>query len=382
MLSLTKFRSSTSKFYSSLVTGVCLFLFYPLAKEAVLKLKAVLRRAAWKRRREVRSKEQVAEEVVKEILGEDFEGKWPIVYSPGYNITAFGLEKAHPFDSQKYGRVYNYLVEWGVISKEEKLLAPLICSRAYLYESCTFWHLAFLNYSIYIGKCVELPLFILPAWVLRWRALNPMLRATYGTICASFMAIQRGLAINLSGGYHHACCNQGGGFCIYPDITISINLLRRFCGIKRVMIIDLDAHQGNGHERDFLDDNDVYIIDCYRPDIYPGDHDVKRAISKELHVYPSDDDDSYLDKIRCIPQCIREFEPEFILYNAGTDIMAGDPLSGLNISENGVIERDELVINSAFDNNIPLCMVLSGGYQKCNAECIAKSIQNVFELLS
>lgn len=77
-----------------------------------------------------------------------------------------------------------------------------------------------------------------------------------------------------------------------------------------------------------------------------------------------------------------EFKPQFILYNAGTDIMEGDPLSGLNISPKGVIKRDELVINSAFDRNIPLCMVLSGGYQKSNAECIAKSITNVFALLN
>ncbi|CAI2371449.1 unnamed protein product [Moneuplotes crassus] len=70
-----------------------------------------------------------------------------------------------------------------------------------------------------------------------------MLRATYGTVCASFMALQRGVAINLSGGYHHACGNQGGGFCIYPDIKIAINLLRKFCGIKKVTIIDLDAHK-------------------------------------------------------------------------------------------------------------------------------------------
>lgn len=63
------------------------------------------------------------------------------------------------------------------------------------------------------------------------------------------------------------------------------------------MIIDLDAHQGNGHERDFLGDKDVYIIDCFRPDIFPGDGPAKKAISKEIHVYPTDDADSYLNKI-------------------------------------------------------------------------------------
>mmetsp|Transcript_8079 Transcript_8079/g.9169 ORF Transcript_8079/g.9169 Transcript_8079/m.9169 type:complete len:93 (+) Transcript_8079:332-610(+) len=77
-----------------------------------------------------------------------------------------------------------------------------------------------------------------------------------------------------------------------------------------------------------------------------------------------------------------EFQPEFVIYNAGTDIMKGDPLSGLNITENGVIARDELVFQSALDLNIPICMVLSGGYQKINAHCIAASIQNLTKYLN
>ena len=143
------------------------------------------------------------------------------------------------------------------------------------------------------------------------------------------------------------------------------------------MIIDLDAHQGNGHEADFLGDNNTYIIDCFRPDIYPGDKEARKAIKKEIHVYPSDNNDSYLDKISCIPEWIEEFKPQFILYNAGTDIMKGDPLSGLNITEPGIVARDDLVFKSAVNKNIPICMVLSGGYQKINAHCIAKSIENL-----
>lgn len=69
----------------------------------------------------------------------------------------------------------------------------------------------------------------------------------------------------MSGGYHHASLNSSGGFCIYPDITVGIYQLRKYRGIKRVLIIDLDAHQGNGHERDFINDEDVFIIDAYNP---------------------------------------------------------------------------------------------------------------------
>ena len=169
-----------------------------------------------------------------------------------------------------------------------------------------------------------------------------MLRATYGTVHAAIKAMESGYSINLSGGYHHASGSSGGGFWIYPDISIAIKAVRKLFKITKVMIIDLDAHQGNGHERDFLDDNNTFIIDWYRPDIYPGDRHAKNAIGQQIYIYPSDDDNDYIQNLLWIDECISDFQPEFILYNAGTDIMKGDPLSGLNITEDGVIARDEL----------------------------------------
>jgi histone deacetylase 11 len=92
-----------------------------------------------------------------------------------------------------------------------------------------------------------------------------MLRATAGTLDCVCLAIERGWAINLSGGYHHATRSSGGGFCIYPDITLAVRHLRRFHSdiVNKIMIIDLDAHQGNGYERDLVDDTDIFVVDCY-----------------------------------------------------------------------------------------------------------------------
>lgn len=98
-----------------------------------------------------------------------------------------------------------------------------------------------------------------------------MLLATGGSILAACLAIKRGWAINLSGGFHHASWDKGGGFCIYPDISLTIHYLKTRLGIKKIMIIDLDAHQGNGYEKDFVIDEDVYIVDCYNHKIYPSD---------------------------------------------------------------------------------------------------------------
>lgn len=96
------------------------------------------------------------------------------------------------------------------------------------------------------------------------------------------LAIKHRWAINLSGGYHHACCNSGGGFCIYPDITLMVHYLRKWQKVYRIMIIDLDAHQGNGHERDMMDDQNVHIVDAYNPHIYPHDVFAMRGIKTNI----------------------------------------------------------------------------------------------------
>lgn len=99
------------------------------------------------------------------------------------------------------------------------------------------------------------------------------------------------------------------------------------------MIIDLDAHQGNGHERDFMQDPNVLIIDAYNPNIYPYDFPARKAITVDIPVYPSDTDDDYLTKLETqIPPIVDSFQPDFILYNAGTDCLDGDPLGGNNIN--------------------------------------------------
>jgi histone deacetylase 11 len=103
--------------------------------------------------------------------------------------------------------------------------------------------------------------------------MEPMCLGSAGSVDAAYLAMNKGWAINLSGGFHHATKYGGGGFCIYPDITFITQKLRHVYGIKKIMIVDLDAHQGNGHERDHLGDEDIHIFDAYNHMIYPGDVD-------------------------------------------------------------------------------------------------------------
>jgi len=220
--------------------------------------------------------------------------------------------------------------------------------------------------------------------------LNPMLYATSGTIAAAEVALDRGFAINLGGGFHHCCSYQGGGFCPFADITLSLHYIRKYRpNIKNVMIIDLDAHQGNGHERDKLkfSDNNIYILDMYNKGIYPGDSEAKRAINREVKLSSGCTTDTYINELCSALEKSRiedNVSPDIIIFNAGTDILDGDPLGRLCVSAKGVIKRDELVFGYALERKIPIVMVLSGGYQKSNAAVIAQSITNLhkqFKLL-
>jgi histone deacetylase 11 len=153
-----------------------------------------------------------------------------------------------------------------------------------------------------------------------------------------------------------------------------------------VIILDLDAHQGNGHERDFTGDPETYIIDFYNHYIYPEDTRAARVIRDDINVTSGDSDDAYTKKVReTLTAALDSFQPcseltphtAFLLYNAGTDCMQNDPLGRMNLSPDAIVARDQIVFELCLRREIPVLMVLSGGYQKINAPTIARSIKNL-----
>jgi histone deacetylase 11 len=182
-----------------------------------------------------------------------------------------GIEKMHPFDSNKYRRVFEGLLAHNVIDKQTRICQPDVPDREFLQEVMTKKYLLKLNYSLVVCKIIELPLFFFPGWMLRWRVLDPFARASLGSVLAAVKAHQVGWGINLGGGFHHAHREDGGGFCVYPDITFVSHYMEKWFGYKRIMIIDLDAHQGNGHARDHMDRLKYCVFDVYNHEIYPGD---------------------------------------------------------------------------------------------------------------
>eukprot|EP01130_Rhizamoeba_saxonica_P002031 TRINITY_DN11837_c0_g1_i1.p1 TRINITY_DN11837_c0_g1~~TRINITY_DN11837_c0_g1_i1.p1 ORF type:complete len:335 (-),score=68.34 TRINITY_DN11837_c0_g1_i1:19-912(-) len=288
----------------------------------------------------------------------------------------------HPFDSCKYKNIINFLKEKGLITSDKIVDVENKPTQEQLLTVHTQEYLDSLKYSSNVAAITEI-FFIaaLPNFLVQKFVLDPFRYATSGTILASHLAMQRRWAINIGGGFHHCCGNQGGGFCAYGDITLTIQYAREnYPTVKKVMIIDLDAHQGNGHARDVLNNSDehVYIFDMYNPGIYPHDTYAKTGINCERLVRHGTGAEDYLYLLQDgLEQSFSEFTPDLIVYNAGTDILEGDTLGNLNVSAEGVMERDRMVFDSAIQRDIPIVMLLSGGYQKSNAQVISNSIANL-----
>ncbi|XP_076330785.1 histone deacetylase 11 isoform X3 [Tachypleus tridentatus] len=263
----------------------------------------------------------------------------PIIYASEYNITFGGLEKVHPFDAAKWHNVHTFLKDASIIT-DTSTVSP---------KEATDEDLMVVHPQSYLNK-----------------------------LKAGKLALERNWAINIGGGFHHCSREQGGGFCAYADITLCIQFLLRRQMIQKAMIVDLDAHQGNGHERDFLNERNVYILDIYNGGIYPGDVLAKDAIKRCVELRHRTKDAEYLEKVDMhLEGALNEFQPDIIVYNAGTDILEGDPLGCLSITPKGIIERDEIVFRKAKDRNIPIVMLTSGGYQHVTARVIADSIINL-----
>src|SRR5262249_52358354 len=145
----------------------------------------------------------------------------------GYNVTACGLERLHPFDSVKYRRIHDEIVRQG-LRRPADFVRPSLASKRDLQEIHDPDYLRSLWRRQNLAKILEVPIvFLIPATFTHWRVLRPMRLATGGTILACRLALERGLAINLGGGYHHASGKRGHGFCAYADVPTALAVLRR-----------------------------------------------------------------------------------------------------------------------------------------------------------
>lgn len=313
------------------------------------------------------------------VLSKPMPDQLPIIYSPGYDITLLGLQRLHPFESEKYSKVYDFLREKGHL-RDGQHHVPTAVTHAQLLEVHHPDYLKQLRRSKIVATIAEVPpLRFLPNFILQCRLLKPMRLATGGTLLGTRLAAEHGWAINLSGGYHHAKSAFSSGFCFFSDIALSAYAWRKSHPNSKVMVVDLDAHQGNGFEAIFGDDPAFVTLDMYNGRIYPRDTEAQAFIRYDFRLDPWTTDAVYLPLLkRELPAALDIEKPDFLIYNAGTDILHGDPLGGLAVSAEGIIARDEFIFAEAKKRKIPLLKVLSGGYTQQSAVVIGRSIDNLF----
>eukprot|EP01080_Neovahlkampfia_damariscottae_P003790 gene3790-6951_t len=307
--------------------------------------------------------------------------KIPIVYRDEYNIRLLGLEKLHPFDTEKFKNIYKRLIKIPGITPKS-FFVPKKITKKKLLNIHTKEYLNSLEKKENIISIVELgALNYLPTFFLIRNLIDPIKYASQGTIMSGELALHYGWSINLGGGYHHAYSEQGGGWCFFDDIMISIDNLFKLKKIQKAMIIDLDAHQGNGIERDKLihpRKKDIFIFDMFNYYNYPRDIYATSGINIQIDLKPFTKDEIYLKKLKNgLTESFKLFKPDIIFFNGGSDILENDPLGRLSISSEGLIKRDEMVFEFSKRYKIPISFVLSGGYQKTNAEIIFNSITNL-----
>jgi acetoin utilization deacetylase AcuC-like enzyme len=189
--------------------------------------------------------------------------------------------------------------------------------------------------------------------------------AAGGTLLAARTALKDGMAANLAGGTHHAFADHGEGFCVINDVAIAICRLRETGLMERATIIDLDVHQGNGTAAIFEADDDVFTFSMHGERNYPL---AKMRSSLDVPLNDGTGDSEYLDALdRHLPAVLDHAAPELVFYVAGVDVAAGDRYGKLALSDEGIRQRDRMVIEAVRGRDVPLVVVLAGGYAPTRA---------------
>lgn len=189
-----------------------------------------------------------------------------------------------------------------------------------------------------------------------------------GTLECAFYARQNGVAMNIAGGTHHSFTYKGEGFCLLNDIGIAANYLLNTDMVQKILIIDLDVHQGNGTAQIFAEESRVFTFSMHGAKNYPT-----RKVPSDLDIGLPDktEDKAYLEKLReTLPSLLDQVQPDLVFYLSGVDILETDKLGRLNVSIQGCKARDYYVLNLCKRNGIPVVVSMGGGYSERLAHII------------
>jgi|YNPMSStandDraft_1061717.scaffolds.fasta_scaffold00304_2 acetoin utilization deacetylase AcuC-like enzyme len=273
-----------------------------------------------------------------------------LVYHPGYDLHLGD----HVFPSQKYRLVRERLLAEGLADADDFVEPEPAGDEDLLLVHEPGW-----IHRLKAGTLDFQELLRLEVPYSR-RMVRAVLLATGGSILAGRLALQDGVAFNLSGGFHHAFPDHGEGFCAIHDVAVALRRLQRDGLVGRAMVVDCDVHHGNGTAYIFRADPSVFTISIHQYNNYPS---IKPPSDIDIHLPDGTGDEEYLELLgQAYLKALDEFVPELVAYIAGADPYEEDQLGGLALSMRGLKERDRLVLQGALDRGASVFVTLAGGY--------------------
>ncbi|MBD1927975.1 histone deacetylase [Trichocoleus sp. FACHB-90] len=275
----------------------------------------------------------------------------PIVYHPDYVAP---LPEGHRFPMPKFSKLYQMLLADGVAIQEQIYIPEhppqewieLVHTPEYVQAYCQG------TLDAKAQRRIGLP----------WSPAlaNRTCIAVGGAILTAKLALTHGLACNTAGGTHHAFPSYGSGFCIFNDLAISARVLQHLGLIRKILILDLDVHQGDGTAYIFQNDNSVFTFSMHCEVNFPG---TKQQSDLDVPLPVGMEDDAYLQTLaKYLPDLLSDVKPDLVLYDAGVDPHAGDRLGKLALTDTGIFRREMQVLSTCVAAGFPVACVIGGGY--------------------
>lgn len=291
-----------------------------------------------------------------------------IAYS---TIFKYQVPSGHRFPMQKYTMIPERLLAEGTIAADS-FFAPKRLTEAEILTTHTaeYWQ-KLKTQTLPRKEARAIGFEMTPELVERGCYIA---HATYE--CALY-AKQHGVAMNVAGGIHHSFADHGEGFCVLNDVCIASNLLLARGEASKILIVDLDVHQGNGNASIMADEPRVFVFSMHGAKNYPFR---KQPSDLDIDLPTDTDDNAYLTILYdTLPHLIGQVKPDMIFYQSAVDVLATDKLGKLGMTINGCKKRDAFVFTQAKENGIPVAVVMGGGYSE-DIEDVVEAHCNTFRL--
>ncbi|BFM04217.1 histone deacetylase [Psychrobacter alimentarius] len=291
-----------------------------------------------------------------------------IAYS---DIFRYSVPDKHRFPMQKYTLIPERLLAEGTITTDN-FFAPARLSEDEILTTHTqgYWQ-QLKTQTLPRKEARAIGFEMTPTLVERGRYIA---HATYE--CALY-AQQYGVAMNVAGGTHHAFADHGEGFCVFNDVCIASNLLLNRGQAQKILVVDLDVHQGNGNASIMANESRVFVFSMHGAKNYPFR---KQVSDLDIELDNDTGDEEYLRILKdTLPRLITEFAPDLMFYQSAVDVLATDKLGKLGLTIEGCKARDEYVLHQAKLADIPIAIVMGGGYSE-DIEDVVEAHCNTFRL--